>query len=387
MKNKNRTIFFIFFLIIPAFACQFLDNILGESSDPAGPTTPQATQVVDSTIPTATESLEVHEQDEQPTLTASSATEAPPPLPQIVPRDESESGLTMYESPAGYRFDIPATWTAADYFGQTIATNDPAVLSTGELTNNQLLMLFVAGAYNDSNVSAEQLLEDVQNNILASYLAEGSLSPLTGPEPAAQAGAKGVQTTHQLSGDNGENLFVRSLALISRNLYVVFIGIAPETNQEKLDETLIQIADSLALTSGEYLASATTYGLSEAELQALNSELTASAWMPDTARSIDFGETTGSIGANEVALLQFSAEAGSSIDIALTPKNANFDPIIDIIGSAGESILLAALDTGAQGEAESIENLSIPTTDNYRIVVRGFGFSNGEFTLQLSSGE
>ena len=374
----------MFFLIIPVFACQILDNLLGESSDPAGPTTPQATQVSEVIVPSETDTLD---QNAEPVPTVATATESPPPLPQIVPKEEGEGGFTMYESPAGYRFDIPATWTAADYFGQTIATNDPAVLNTGELASNQLLMLFVAGAYEDSNVSAEQLLEDVQNDILASYLAEGSLNTLTDPEPAAQAGSKGIQVTQQLSGGNGENLFIRSLALINRNLYVVFIGLAPDANQEKIDETLIQVADSLSLTAGEYLADATTYGLSEAELQTLNSELTASAKIPDVAQAIDFGETSGSIGTNEVALLQFSAEAGRSIDITITPINTNFDPIIDIIGSAGESILPEALDAGAQGQTESIENLSIPTTDNYRIVVRGFGFSSGEYTLQLSRAE
>ena len=372
-------------MIIPTFACQLLDNFLQESSDPAGPPTPQPTQSTDTSTTQSAEETAVEE--EQTATTTAPATEAPPPLPQIVPRDKEEDGLTMYESPAGYRFNIPATWTAADYFGQTIATNDSMVLDTGELTNNQVLMLFVAGSVDDNGLSAEQLLETVQNDILASYLANGSLNNLTDPEPAAQAGSKGVQVTQQLTDDNGENLFIRSLALISRNLYVVFIGIAPEDNREKLDETLIQVADSLALTSGEYLASASTYGLSEAELQSINAELTASAKLPETAQPIDFGETIGSVGPNEVAWLQFSAEAGNIINITLSPESPNFDPIIDIVGSAGESVLPIALDLSSQGQPESIENLEIPTTDNYRIVVRGFGFSSGDFTLQLSSAE
>lgn len=381
---KNRHIYLLFFLIIPAFACQLLDGILQESSDPAGPVTPQATQPAGSAPTSETETIA---ETEQPKPTSTAKEDAPPPLPQIVPRDESESGLTIYESPAGYHFDIPATWMAADYFGQTIATNDQAVLSTGEIANNQLLMLFVAGSVGDDGPTAEQLLETVQKEILASYLANGSLSSLTAPEPVAQAGSKGVQSTQQLISEEGESLFIRSLALINRDLYVVFIGMAPEANQEKLDETLVQIADSLALTSGQYLANATTYGLSETELQTLNAELTASAQMPDTAQSIDIGETTGAIESNEVALLQFSAEAGNVISITLTPANRSFDPIIDIIGSAGDSILSTALDTGAQGQVESIENLSIPTTDNYHIVVRGFGFSSGGFTLQFSTAE
>lgn len=379
MKHKHRHLLIIIFLLAPTFACQLVDSVLREPSATADPA-PQPTQLADSN----TESTTV-----PPTEPA--ATESPPPLPPTIANntENGASGFTRYQSPAGYDFDIPTAWTVSDQFGQTIVTNDPAVLKTGEISSNQLLMLFISGSVSDypDGSSAETLLDTLQNDILAGYLtSEGALTALSDPEPAVSPDASGVQATYRLTG--GKNpLFVRSQILIRQDLYVLFIGMIPEANQDKLDGTVSQVADSLTLSAEAYLVDTDTYQLSAAEVQAIDTELGAAVPLPASAQEIDFGETAATVGPNKAAVFQFTAESNTAITLMLTPEEGSFDPILDLIDSDGRSILPAVIDAGGQGEIESIENLTLPAAGEYRIVVRGFGFSSGPFTMALNPAE
>ncbi|MFK7800468.1 MAG: hypothetical protein AB8G95_02445 [Anaerolineae bacterium] len=280
MKNKIHQLTLLFLLVISAVSCQVLDRLAPSQPEPGVVVVPTLTPAsIDTDIPADSAETDVQEQESaEPGVNPEDNENAPPPLPATVPpKSDEEAGdandFNLFESPAGYRFQHPAGWDVADYFGQTIATNDPAVLETGTLEDDQLLILFVAGPAEDNAQSAEQLLNAVQQDVLAGYLEKGSLTALVAAEPLAQGGAIGVQATYQLTTESGGNLRIQAISLIKKDLYVVTMSLQPEGNQTaQLEETL----QSLELTADRYLVDAATYSLTQEELEALNQELVGS---------------------------------------------------------------------------------------------------------------
>lgn len=387
MKYKLRRVIYLSILLFPAFACQMFDNLLDGSPDSRKETVAVATQL-------PTQVLDAPSADSN-AIEAASATLAndvnsPPPLPPIIsPAEEELEGADsiVFESGAGYSFTYPNGWAVSDYFGQTIAANDPAVFDAAELMSGQLLLLVTAGTVGTNGPSVEQIMVTVQEDLLAGYLVEGRLSQLSAFDLSNQRGSSGIESTYLLETNDAKNLFVHTISLIRGDLYVVAIGLVPEEDQQLQEQVLIQVLESVELTADHYLADAADYGLTQPELKGLDGELTSGLELPDPLKVIEFGETIAVVGRDGVVVLQFSAVADTSITLLLTPNNAGFDPAFDVIDSNNESILAdGKVDDGLAGEAESAD-LKIPATGNYRIVIRGFGFSGGEFELQLDVAE
>ena len=278
MKHTIYLIFFLLSLVSLVSGCQILDRLTPSPNEqdvillptltPEGAEEAEAT---DQQEPTGQE--EAPENEATMTSVVENEEDGPPPLPATVPPKESETEFLLYTSPAGYQFQHPPTWDVSDFFGQTIATNDPAVLESGELLGDQALLFVIAGQVTADAPSAKQLLEMVQQDVLAAYLADGTLTPLVTAEPLAQGGAIGVKATDQLTNSSGEAFKIQSLSLVKQELYVVAMTLKPDSEQTIVEDQLTEIMNSLELTSEEYLVDAATYGLTQEELEALEQEL------------------------------------------------------------------------------------------------------------------
>ncbi len=104
------------------------------------------------------------------------------------------------------------------------------------------------------------------------------------------------------------------------------------------------------------------------------------------AREITVGETvTAALASGAEDTWTFTGETGQVISIAVTAAGDYFDPVLSLRDGSGREI---ALDDDSGGDLNSlIAGFSLPTDDEYAIVVRSFnGRSGGPYTLSLTAG-
>ncbi|MEM8858081.1 MAG: hypothetical protein AAGD96_07160 [Chloroflexota bacterium] len=408
-KNKRTPLFFIF-LIIPTFACQFLDEIFLESSNVVNvpPTVAEPSKITSSEndnldenenpniIPTSTLA-----EPSSPELTpeqnvAESSTETPEPdvtdnassndggevsLPTTLVQPEGLENFAGYESRIGYGFYHPNNWIVAEYFGQAIVTNDPQILQENGSLDQQPLIIVLSGSVQEPSISEKERLELLQLELLSSIALDTLPNQLEMTEPYEQYGSAGVKGKYLLQSEN-VTYTVHSVSLRRSGFYVVGLAIISEAQLPKFEVAAENILTSLQILSDTYDADVATYGLTSEELDQLESDLQAMASIPTATQPISLGETiTANTSAGPIAF-EFSG-GGSTIEVV--PSNLAFDPIVDVVDGSGASILSnGPVDEGIAGEPEMIE-FQLPDNGVYRIFVRGFGFSSGEFTIELSN--
>jgi serine/threonine protein kinase len=103
-----------------------------------------------------------------------------------------------------------------------------------------------------------------------------------------------------------------------------------------------------------------------------------------TLAGVEYGDrVVGVVTTSRNALWQFFGRQGEQVNLIVEPTTSDFDLTVDVLNTAGNSILEGNGPLDASFGTEEINNLVIPTTGSYTIVVAGFGGSTGQFALSL----
>ncbi len=390
---RKRQSLLLLFTIPLLLSCQLLSRFQSSSTE-----SPQATTEVFAVIEerepaTAEPSQEpatIIEPTVAPTQPAPSQDEEnqPPPLPAnnlgegednatAESAGSDSNGATIYKSPAGYELSHFADWFVADYFGQTIISNNEAALEQGGDLINQPIILIASG--NTNGQSAAGLLNAVQRELLI----DGQLAPVSPVSPINRPSASGVRSVQRLILPEG-NMEVTTEALINGDLYTVAIGLLPEGISQNERDSLRLILESITHTANTFSLTAADYGLTADGVTELNQSLFTTQLGATQTQEIDFGVNQLNVEPGNSALLPFTLAEQADISIVVSPSSSGFDLTVDLQDGAGESILQGGLflDNGGAGSAERLEDIQLEA-GTYTLVVRGFGLTGGSFSVEL----
>ena len=379
-KRLNRPISFLFYCLPILFGCQLtslLENTAAPPAEPAPtveilPTRSTATQPADPapTNPPA--------EPDNPTPTSP----ALPPTETAAITDNTDSIAAdniVFVSPGGYQLSHPNSWVAADYFGQTAVTNNAAALDNGSALIDQPMLLIAAGSADG------QTAVTILNNVQQELLGDGKLVPISPVLPISSGEAKGMKSTQRLNLPEGA-LEITTMTLVQGELYVTAVGMIPENTPDTEVAQIEEIIESIQLNSDQYKSTAADYELSAEQITEMNQDLAALRPIPEESLRIDLGETQATLKPADSLAFEFMTDGVNPLNLRVSPDNTNFDLTLDLVDSLGNTILPAGklLDNGRAGEAESINGLQL-AAGSYRIIVRGFGFTGGPFTVSLSN--
>ncbi|MEM9776127.1 MAG: hypothetical protein AAF902_16235 [Chloroflexota bacterium] len=408
MKRNKYTYLLFFLLIIPAFACQFLDEIFLEppnnSNNFGSPPIENSAGIQEveqapesnpniiptSTLPASPPSAETpepnsdeSEPEQQPDPETEVDTNSSNQATSSLVQPEGFESFSSYISQSGYGFYYPQDWLVAEYFGQAVVTNDPQILQQGGALGDRPIVILLAGSASEFSGSAQERLEFLQSNILSTIAP--NISPLkvtldNGHSQFGSSGAKGVYSL-QISE---QTYTVKAISLARGDNYVVGLAIIDNDQMPKFETTADNILGSVQLLSDTYTVNPDTYGLTADEIVELEQEVQNLASTTTSTRPIALGESVTTSTASGPIAFEFSAD-GEAVSISVTPLTQGFDPIIDVVDNSGNSILPnGPVDDALAGSTEAAD-LQLPSEGGaYRILVRGFGFSTGEFTISLS---
>lgn len=385
MKHKQYKYLLFFFMVMPAFACQFLDDFFLEQpnhSDNFDPAPTVSSADSPNIIPTSTLTAEQRE-----TLTAENnvGTDAdlPTQLDSGLIEPEGLENFSSYISRSGYGFYHPADWLVAEYFGQAVVTDDAQILNRSGTLGERPLIILLTGSVGELPGTAPERLELLQLEIL-STLAEGALpTQITLDNEHSQYGSDGSKGTYELPADD-QSYTIQSVSLTRSDIYVVGLAIMQTDQVDKYLATAENILSTVQLLSDSYNVSPASYGLSAEEVSQLEQDIQNLSSVATSTQPISLGETIRASTVNGPIIFEFSSEGGT-VNVTVDPDSQMFDPVIDVLDSNGDSILTnGPVDQALAGSAETAA-VQLPAAGVYQVLVRGFGFSGGEFSIVLDS--
>jgi hypothetical protein len=112
-------------------------------------------------------------------------------------------------------------------------------------------------------------------------------------------------------------------------------------------------------------------------------ELAASpAIAPEFVGRINYGEpVNGTLAPQQLALWQFTGDAGDVLDIELTPDSNSEDMVLILQDPQGNTV--QEVDESPAGQSESIYGLTIPADGQWNLVVKSFFEEAGTYTLSV----
>lgn len=370
----------ILFTIPLLLSCQ-LTSLIGSEDTTENPLTqPVETEVV-STELEVDEAASSSTEEPEPTPTSETATNSPPALPSSNVEKEvvETSGSIVFQSPAGYELTHFADWIVADYFGQTIITNNEATLENGGALVDQPILIIASG--DTQGQSAPGILSSVHRELLN----QGRLVPVSPVIPLTRPSGKGLSSQQRILLPEG-NIDVISEVLINDGLYTVAIGLLPENTSKIETDSLSLMMESVTLVKGSFDLTKSQYGFSPNGMNQLNQILFQVRPVPEPSKELVVGQTQASVAPTGGTILTFSITEPTTVNLTVIPANVSFDVTVDLLAENNSSLLSGgnALDAAGAGDAERIQAIPLEP-GNYRLLVRGFALTGGAFTVEYSN--
>lgn len=284
-------------------------------------------------------------------------TPAPSPTPDVtanfVPFEDAQAGLAL---------SYPDGWFTQGMFGFFLFASNEALLDSPDPGEEGAVVLVIAE--DTSNLETTNPLEGIETAVAGFGLGEG-VETVSGPERLTINGLDSAQALVYATSEEGNiplSIFVT--ILIGKERSALFFGVTPRETEADFLPTFQAMAKTVALTTPVS---------------------TTSMLLANPSGFLAYGETVdGEVtAAQETAVWGFSGLANDAVSISVTPKEADFDLIIDVLDANGDSIISGPQDN-AFGE-ESV-SLTLPADGMYYVTVSGYAGATGTFQLKLQSG-
>lgn len=169
-----------------------------------------------------------------------------------------------------------------------------------------------------------------------------------------------VATVEQAAGEGSGGSLVYRMALFQvQNRVAIVAGVTLKQVEEQYAPALEAIINSLQLDESQTVD------------------------VPQPQGSLEYGETVrGTVLSGDASAWTFIGVEGETVDVSVRPLAEGLDVTVDLLDASHDSLL----DSGPVDEAfgtETIRGLNLPASDEFTIVVRGFGQASGDYELQV----
>lgn len=308
--------------------------------------TPSPTATV---TPTATPS---------PTATPTS-TPSPTPAAQAADVNAWE---TYSDAAKGMALRYPTGWTTSPYlFFQAFTSNETLLSNPTAVAEGGVALVFAAPV---QDLPGDNPLEVLDNLIgqfgPAGQTAGRSVQPPTLREVQTWPAALTALTAPT---DDGESILMVVGVVMAQPNGVVLVGVTPEGSAGEYRPIFEAMFQSISLSA----PSTPTRSPDEA---------------PQSAAHLQYGAAitaTLSTGARDV--WPFRSAAGDAFKLSLAPIDNAFDAAIDVLDTAGASLIGGAVDQSFGGE--TIPYVIAPVSGTYTVSVAAVGGGSGAYVLRL----
>lgn len=272
--------------------------------------------------------------------------------------------LVQYEDAAlGVSLAYPAGWSRQNFPGFLTLATDESLLNGGGYSEDGAIIVIASGQIpavaQVTDAAALQAALGEQNGVTGLSVLEGPTTTTLNGQPAVTAILTG---TDEASGAP----VVFYVTLIENEAQAVLIaGTTMQQNEARFRPVFMAVSESVLVSAPAGISS--------------NSPT------PAPAGNLTYGTTvSGTIPAGGATAWRFNGQAGDILNITAEPSSSGLDLTLDILNSAGSTIL----PNGAVDDSfstEFVSGLLLPADGPYTVVLSGFLGSGGDFLLTVES--
>ena len=294
------------------------------------------------------------------------ATRAPvtnsPPTSTTAPTStaQAEYSFTDYsDEQLGISLRYPENWVRHKESDSLTIASEPELLTSDRFESEGAGVIIIVAPRADL---AGDTLQDAFDEALEEFDLASRGAYVEEPRNTTIAGQQAVVATiEQAADEDGGSRLVYRMALLQVQSRVALVA----------GVTLVQVEGRYAPTLESVINSVR-----------LNESQTAEVPQPQGA--LEYGETVrGTILAGDASAWTFIGVEGETIDVTVRPLAEGLDVTVDLLDSFRTSLLDSSPIDEAFG-TETIRGLDLPGSDEYTIVVRGFGQASGDYELQVA---
>lgn len=287
-------------------------------------------------------------------------TATPEPSPEPSATSEPAANFVDFESAAGgYTLQYPENWFTSDLGFFTVFASNEELLDEAEPGEEGGLLLVVTGetAEFESDDPAEVL-----NQAIAEFELGEDTQIVDGPTTLTIQGQDAATAVINATSDEDTPLTALVAVIINGDYAAIAISATPSETEEEFLPVFESIVNTIEVT--------------EPAVAEIPAEL------PETEGVLLYGDVVqGAVGEEGPSAWSFIGLEGETIDIIVEPTG-DLDAVVDVLDESGTSIL----ENGEVDDAfdtEEILGLTLPSSGEFSITIRGFADATGDYELTL----
>ncbi len=349
MKKQNRSP-----LLLLTVALLTLGLLLAACGGAEPTPTPEPPPPTDTPVPPPTDTPVPPPTDTPP---PPPPTDTPVPPPTDTPPVNLE---TLDSAEGGYTIQFPGNWFSSETFGFATIASAEELMDSPDPGEEGGVVVVVSGDTADfSDASPAAALQEVIDD----FGITDDMEVVEGPTEMMMNGQPGAWAIIKGTSDNGTPLFSYAAIAINGERTAIMFGVTPADTEKEFRPIFEMMAQTLTVTEPI--------------------EVTAPPVdVPDSLGLLLYGDViNGEIAADGAAVWTFLGVAGETIDIIVEPTDDQLDVVVDVVDADGNSIIGGELDDAF--DLEEVRGLSLPSSGEFSIVLRGFAGSGGPYQLTI----
>jgi hypothetical protein len=282
------------------------------------------------------------------------------PAPTETP-DVTAGFIEFVSAEGGYTLRYPGDWFTGDFLGFTTLASNETLLDSPDPGEEGGVAIIMAG--DSAEFGGTDPITGL--NTMIDQLDIASDAKITeGPDAARINGQEAATAVIEGTSDNGTPLFAYVASLFHNDRAVFMIAATPAESTAEFRPLFEAIAATIVVGQPS--------GAGAVSVSAL----------PDPEGFLLYGDTvTSAVTTAGPSVWSFIGIEGETVDLVVRPLADDLDVVVDILNEAGESILDGEVDDSFG--TEEIRGLTVPSSGEFFVVLRGFGESVGEYELTL----
>lgn len=314
------------------------------------------------------------EPTEEPTLEPTEEpTAEPTPEPTAVPVVELDFTETSNEA-LGITFSYPSDWLVeSDADGNLQIASDEALLGDDIEVEEGIKVLFIslltadfAMLAGNEDASDPAVVLNIFSSLFTSMGSQDENMSLTLRDDVTETSVADYDAAVVVYDVAGEGLAgtakLYAVADPDNGRTVIIVSVTPLTSEEEYLASFEQILDSITL----FEPTAVETGLGDQTSQGF---------------ILPGDQVSGTLATEDAHIWEYIGLESEVLDIVVEPLD-DLDVVVDIVAEDGTSIIGGEQDL--EFGTETISALTIPTTGQYYIYVRGFAGATGDYTLTVT---